>query len=63
MGKMKENPRYNVLCFRAADRDYFDIVAAANGRPLADFLLKAAQEKVVRDRQQAVDNYLQGVSL
>lgn len=52
-----------LLTFFVPDRDYFDIVSAADGKPLADFLLAAAQEKVVRDRQLQLDNYLQGAEL
>lgn len=65
MGKMKENPRYNVLSFRACDRVYFDVVAAvtATGKPLADYLLTAVEEKLARDRHKQLDDHLraQGV--
>lgn len=40
MGKMKENPRYNVLSFRASDAEYKQIKEFAKGikSPISDVL-------------------------
>lgn len=49
MGAMKENPRYNVLSFRASDEERAVIEAAINGGSKQTFLLAAALEKVMHD--------------
>lgn len=49
MGAMKENPRYNVLSFRASDEELQVIEAAINGGSRQQFLLAAALEKVLHD--------------
>ncbi len=49
MGAMKENPRYNVLSFRASDEELKVIEAAINGGSKQNFLLAAALEKVLHD--------------
>lgn len=55
MGKMKQNPRYNVLSFRATDEELAEIRAAIGRRTRQAFLLEAVREKIVGDRQRAVD--------
>lgn len=42
MGKMKENPRYNVLSFRASDDELEQINAALNDGETVGDLLRAA---------------------
>jgi len=49
MGAKTENPRYNVLSFRASDEERQVIEAAINGGKKQDFLLAAALEKVLHD--------------
>ena len=50
MGKMKEDPKYNVFTFRAADQDAEDIQQAAKAyESMSDFLLTAAVEKARAD--------------
>jgi len=51
MGKMKLNPRYNVLSFRASDEELAVIDAAINGGSRQRFLLEAALEKILRDEE------------
>jgi len=60
MGRMKENPRYNILSTRADDASYFAIIESANvaGCCLAEFILTACQEKVSRDCQLRMDEHL-----
>jgi len=60
MGKMKENPKYNILSFRVTDVDYFSTLEAANiaGGTLADFLTAAVQEKIAHDGQKRMDEHL-----
>lgn len=53
MGKLKENPRYNVLSFRVDD----DLVArireaARRCDSVSDFLETAAREKIAADENQ-----------
>lgn len=63
MGKYKENPRYNVLSLRVSDQIYFDVVSALNGRTVADYLAAAIEEKLIRDRQLALDEHLRANGL
>lgn len=53
MGRMKQNPKYNVLSFRASDAEKKVIEAAINGGSRQGFLLAAALEKVLHDEQYA----------
>lgn len=45
----KENPKYNVLSFRATNEELKLITAAINGGSHQDFLLAATLEKILRD--------------
>lgn len=49
MGRMKQNPRYNVISFRVSDEELQVIEAAINGGSRQSFLLAAALEKILRD--------------
>lgn len=61
MGKMKLNPRYNVLSFRASDEEQKVIDAAINGGSRQQFLLEAALEKILRDEEFAFRERVNGV--
>lgn len=63
MGKMIEHPRYNIVCTRLSDADYFALVEALRGRSMAEYLQQAISEKLIRDGQVAMDEFLraQGV--
>ena len=63
MGKMKENPRYNIISTRISDADYFAIIEALSGRSLAEYLQQAISEKLIRDRQLDLDEYLRSNEL
>ena len=63
MGKMKENPRYNIISTRISDADYFAIIEALSGRSLAEYLQQAISEKLIRDRQLDLDEYLRSYEL
>lgn len=58
MGKMLENPRNNVLSFRATDEDTSEIRRAAGDLPVADFLAEAVREKLINDRQRQFNSQL-----
>lgn len=58
MGKMIENPRYNIVSTRISDPAYFGVIEALQGRSLAEYLCQAINEKLIRDRQLALDEHL-----
>lgn len=57
MGKMKENPRYNVLSLRVSDYELRELKEVQRGSR-QDYLLQAVMEKVARDRQASLDSHL-----
>lgn len=63
MGKFKENPRYNVISFRAGDQEYSEIRALVGDGRWSEFMREAAMEKVQRERQRRMDDALSARSL
>lgn len=63
MGKMKENPRYNIVSCRASDQEYAAIIAALDGRTMADFLLQAAMDKIIAEQQSHYNQHLRACGL
>ena len=62
MGKMKESPRYNVLSFRCDDYELREILERVDGSR-QEYILQAVMEKVVRDRQMSMDEYLRSMGV
>ena len=58
MGKIKENPRYNVISCRASKSERLEIAAVVGNGNLSLFLLDAAMEKVRREKQRRIDHAL-----
>ena len=58
MGKCKENPRYNVISCRVSDAELQAIESEVGPERLSGFLLEAALEKVLRERQRRMDHAL-----
>lgn len=58
MGKPKENPRYRVFSFRAADEEEAEIESAVPEGKRAAYFLAAVKEKIRRDRQRRMDETL-----
>lgn len=55
MGKMKENPRYNILSCRVSDDLRASINHALAGRSIQEFVHAAIEEKLIDDRQARID--------
>lgn len=62
MGKMKENPRYNIVCTRIEDQLLASLTAARGKLSVGDYLREAIEEKIIHDQQQAMDDYLRMVA-
>lgn len=61
MGKWKQNPKQNVMTFRADDTLAELIHAKARGyETLSQFLEEAVREKVQADRQRQMDEVIHG---
>lgn len=58
MGKIKPNPRYNVISCRASEAERRSIQAVIGKGNLSAFLLEAALEKVRRETQRRMDHAL-----
>ena len=58
MGKMKENPRYNILTTRVDDWTLAELRERLAGTSISIYLAAALEEKITRDRQIAVDDFL-----
>lgn len=58
MGKMKENPRYNVLSCRVSDDTRSCISHALGGRSVQEYVHAAIEEKLIGDRQACIDKYI-----
>lgn len=48
MGKMKENPRYNVVSCRIDDETFDKIITTSNTYNMSAFIYDAIQEKLER---------------
>lgn len=55
MGRMKPDPRYNVLSCRVSDDTKKCIEHALTGRTFQEFLHEAIEEKLTRERQDRLD--------
>ena len=58
MGKIKQFPRYNVLSVRVDDLLHIEVIKQLGDRSPSDYLRAALEEKLARDRQRAMDEYL-----
>lgn len=58
MGRMKENPRYNVISCRVSDDMKKSIVHAINGGSVQAFIHSALEEKLISERQARMDELL-----
>lgn len=58
MGKIKQFPRCNVLSVRVDDLLHVEVMKQLGARSPSDYLRAALEEKVTRDQQHAVDDYL-----
>lgn len=61
MGKMKQNPKYNVISMRVSDLHKAEIRIAAGGQSVSDFLAAAVREKIANDRQARIDEAVRGL--
>jgi|GEM_PF-2276508 len=63
MGKMKENPKYNILSLRVSDMDLAELEKIRNGRSNARLLEEALLALIDLERQKQLDAYFrtQGV--
>lgn len=53
MGKMVENPRYHVLCFRVSDEHIEALDEIRCGKSRSEILLEALKEKLAREADAA----------
>lgn len=51
MGRMKENPRYNVISLRVSDEELESIEKLSGNNPRSEFLLAAVVEKIQREEE------------
>ena len=63
MPKMKSNPRYNVLSCRVSDELKESVDHALGTQTRQDFLHRAIMEKLIRDRQEKIDQRLRGINV
>ena len=61
MGRMKENPRYNVVSCRVSDDTKQIINHALGNQTMQDFIHTAIEEKLISDRQHRIDKAVAGV--
>jgi hypothetical protein len=55
MGKMKQNPRYNVISCRVSDKTKAGIERFLNGRSVQQFVHDAIEAKIIEARQAPFD--------
>ena len=55
MGKMIENPRYNIVTVRISDYELAELDIMRKGRKRSHILLEAIQEKIIQERQSRID--------
>lgn len=55
MGRMKENPRYNIISVRISDAELAELTSISNGRALSQLLLEALNDKIINHRQSRID--------
>lgn len=60
MGRMKENPRYNVVSCRVSDETKASIDHALAGHSVQEFVHAAIEEKLINDRQARIDVLTRG---
>jgi hypothetical protein len=58
MGRKKEQPRYNILTLRVGDYTLVELQKQLNGASVSSYINAALEEKLVRDRQYSLDEYL-----
>ena len=58
MGRMKANPRYNVISCRVSDDLKQNIRHALGGRSVQDFMHEAVEAKLIEERQARIDKAL-----
>ncbi len=61
MGKMIENPRYNIVTVRISDYELAELDIMRKGKKRSQILLEAVQEKIINDRQRRIDAVTRGV--
>lgn len=60
MGRMKQNPRYNVISCRVSDDTKQSITHALGGQSVQEFVHAAIEEKLISDRQHRIDKAVAG---
>lgn len=55
MGRMKENPRYNVISLRVSDEELAELNIVIGDGTRQEYLLAALTEKFINDRQARID--------
>lgn len=58
MGRMKENPRYNVISCRVSDDLKQNIQHALGNRTRQEFIHEAIEAKLIEERQARIDKAL-----
>lgn len=58
MGRMKQNPRYNVVSCRVSDNTKQNIKRALGNRTVQEFAHEAIEAKLIEERQAMIDAYL-----
>ena len=58
MGRMKENPRYNVVSCRVSEDTKISLYHALGGRSVQQFVHDAITAKLIEERQARIDNIL-----
>lgn len=58
MGKTRQNPRYNVISCRVSDAELAEITSAIGSGTRQEYLLAAVSEKLINDRQAAIDEMI-----
>ena len=58
MGKMKPNPRYNVVSCRVSDEMKQSISHARGSRTVQEFTHEALEAKLIEERQARIDAHI-----